>query len=239
MDIQVVESILRSFGINVQSLGEKARLNEDLGMDSQEVVELCSAIESATGVTIPDRMIDRSATVGDVLALVGDAGRPSPLVGLFEGMDGAFAEAHELRAEIACSASAAYDALWGVASWPRLLPHVQAIEVLYDDGRFQEFIMEAHSERGLLRVRSVRQGDPAEGIRYFQPEPPPFLQHHAGGWVFRALGADRCQVTALHRWTLAPGGDQAEEAARVRALLAEHARLALETWKRVLEGGAP
>jgi len=238
VDLQTVKSILGTFGINAQAVSEEARLDQDLGMDSREVIELCCALEEVTGVRLPDRAINRGATVREVLALLAGPADPPPVeVGLFEGMEAAFAHSFRLSAEMTCDAAVAYQALWEAQHWPRHLPHVRRIEVVYDDGRFQEFLMEVESERGLLRVRSVRQGSPSTGIRFFQPQPPAFLKHHAGGWLLRPLGPGRCALTALHCWNL-PGATahDAAESDRVRALLTDHARVAVETWKRALEG---
>jgi polyketide cyclase/dehydrase/lipid transport protein len=138
-----------------------------------------------------------------------------------------------------------YRALHDVREWPRHLPHVLEIDVRYDDGRYQEFFMTVSSADPRLRVRSVRNCR-TDLIEFFQPEPPVFLRHHAGSWRLRSLPDGACEVVATHAWTLAPreaaasfpDTPAATTAQRVRGLLAEHSRLALTTWRRVLETSA-
>ncbi|MCA2711299.1 MAG: hypothetical protein IM473_14620 [Microcystis sp. M015S2] len=149
----------------------------------------------------------------------------------------------ETDAIINCDDRAAYQALFKLEDWTKFLPHIQAINVLYDDGRYQEFTMTVVSEKdaGTLTVRSVRLCDGDKGtISFFQPEPPKFLTHHAGGWQFIPIDDQTCQVITFHNWNL-----QEEKAAamfsegdyeqRVADLLLNHAKFALGNWKRVLE----
>lgn len=140
-------------------------------------------------------------------------------------------------------AQTAYQALFNLEKWSKLLPHVQTVKILYDDGRYQEFTMTVISEKdaGTLTVRSVRLCDEEKGeIGFFQPEPPDFLTHHAGGWRFIPLGDQTCQVVTFHNWNLNeekatkifPGEDYSE---RVADLLLNHANFALDNWKKILE----
>ena len=154
---------------------------------------------------------------------------------LFDGMAEGYQHRCGLRLEMGCSAEAAYQGLWRMAQWPQILPHVKSVDVLYDDGRFQEFLMAVESEQGLLHVRSVRRCEPGVGIRFFQPVPPRFLKHHAGGWRFRSLAPGRCEVTTFHCWNLPDHANGELTAQSARKLLTEHARLALQVWKRHLE----
>ena len=136
-----------------------------------------------------------------------------------------------------------YDSLLRAEEWPVHLPHVLDVDMRYDDGRYQEFVMSVKSDAGLVIVRSVRKCDSPDRIEFFQPDPPAFLRHHAGGWSFEDAGPERCLVTTYQRWRLAPavaaqmfpptGGRTTDE--QVHHLLSGHARLALTTWKAVLE----
>ena len=138
-----------------------------------------------------------------------------------------------------------YQALFHLQDWPKLLPHVKQVNVLYDDGNYQEFTMTVLSEKdaGALRVRSVRLCDADKRqIGFFQPEPPPFLKHHAGGWQFIPLTDKQCQVITFHNWNLNHeksadifGQDESNYEQRVSSLLLNHANFALENWKRILE----
>jgi ribosome-associated toxin RatA of RatAB toxin-antitoxin module len=139
-----------------------------------------------------------------------------------------------------------YQALFNLKGWPELLPHVKAIDVLYDDGRYQEFLMTVTSETdaGTLTVRSVRLCDEVSWrIEFFQPKPPAFLIHHAGGWQFDPVDDGKaCEVTTYHQWNLNhPSAQHIFSAAgdayaqRAHQLLLGHAEFALENWKRILE----
>ena len=147
---------------------------------------------------------------------------------------------------IHCPPERAYEALHRIAEWPRHLPHVRGIEVLYDDGTYQEFMMTVDSNGRPINVRSVRRCEPHRSIGFFQPECPAFLRHHGGSWEFQPVEPDRCKVITQHRWNLNPGVAQemfpptadATTEERVASLLQEHARLALTTWKQVLEAPA-
>jgi hypothetical protein len=137
-----------------------------------------------------------------------------------------------------------FEALLDAAAWPKLLPHVKGIDMLYDDREYQEFIMHVASSTGLLAVRSIRRCVLNSTIDFFQPTPPAFLRHHGGGWIFRALPGGATEVETFHRWNLnhevaqktfsgpRPYGDQ------VRELLLEHACFALDCWRDLLSAKA-
>lgn len=149
----------------------------------------------------------------------------------------------EAEIDINCDANIAYQALFDLKDWSKLLPHVQAIDVLYDDNRYQEFLMTVDSDPGQIKVRSVRNcNKEALHIDFFQPEPPKFLKHHAGGWNFIKTEENKCRVVTYHQWNLntniaAEMFKDAEQGyqERVKNLLLEHANFALQNWKRILE----
>ena len=144
---------------------------------------------------------------------------------------------------IGCDVKAAYEAPFRLEGWTELLPHVRAIEVLYDDGRYQEFLMTVDSDPGQIKVRSVRNCNREKlHIDFFQPEPPKFLKHHAGGWNFIKADKNTCKVTTYHQWNLkenvaAEIFKNAEQGyqERVKEVLLEHAQFALQNRKRILE----
>ncbi len=137
-----------------------------------------------------------------------------------------------------------YLALHNMKCWPEYLPHVKNIDVIYDDGKYQEFLMEVLSEQGdLLKVRSIRKCIQESLILFFQPIPPEFLQHHTGGWKLIELDHSNCEVITYHKWNLRddiakkkfPSSTGISTQQQVKNLLRNHAKLALETWKNVLE----
>jgi hypothetical protein len=129
-----------------------------------------------------------------------------------------------------------------VGNWQAYLPHVLEIDVRYDDGQYQEFVMVVASDTGgePLRVRSIRNCRERE-FEFFQPEPPAFLRHHGGIWRFSEEDGC-CRVVVTHVWNLredvaaqlfpAAAGESTED--RVARLLAHHSRLTLEAWQRAL-----
>jgi aromatase len=97
---------------------------------------------------------------------------------------------------------AIYQLLRDAASWPWLLPHCNAVQMLYEDPVNQEFVMSVRVGEQDERIRSIRKlhGD---SIEYFQPEPPPSLTEHQGRWSLRETDAG-VEVTAWHGVVLAP-----------------------------------
>lgn len=129
-----------------------------------------------------------------------------------------------------------YCYLKDVKAWPHYLPHVKNIDLLYDDGQYQEFYMDVLSENGeLLKVRSIRRCIDSDSISFFQPTPPAFLKHHSGHWKFTAIAPNQCEVTTTHQWDLPDQPSQHLTPDHIHRLLSEHARLAITTWKNVLE----
>lgn len=158
---------------------------------------------------------------------------------------GAFAYACVERAVFDCGIDRAYEALFDLGQWERLLPHILRIDVTYDDGQYQEFIMTVKSESdgSPLTVRSVRNCAP-RAIEFFQPEPPAFLEHHGGIWRFDERPDGRTDVEITHVWNLHPELAQqifpadadGSTAEKVERTLAGHSRITLGTWQSILAG---
>lgn len=146
---------------------------------------------------------------------------------------------------IAAPMETVYRHLQAVQQWPRLLPHVEAIDVIYDDGIYQEFYMTVRSDDGTRnKVRSVRKCGPAE-ITFFQVDPPKFLDRHSGGWKFAETAGEQCVVTTYHQWalndhakTVYPPVNGRSAYEQIEKLLRDHARFALTCWKQILEQNA-
>lgn len=139
----------------------------------------------------------------------------------------------------------AYRALFDLTQWERLLPHILRLDVLYDDGQYQEFLMTVKAEKdgSPLSVRSVRNCTLGV-IEFFQPEPPAFLRHHGGIWRFRPDG-DQTEVTITHVWNLNPqaaeffpADAEGSTEQKVESTLAGHSRITLQTWQGLLAGEA-
>lgn len=213
--------------LDIEGASPGKTLEADLGMDSQELLCLREDIERRLSVTLADGELDGDLTVAGLAALISRKQLTLPSAAAFEG---------SLIEDVVIAAPAreVWDGLFDVANWPNKLPHVVAIDVNYDDGRYQEFIMDVDGADGKrISVRSVRRCLP-DRITFFQPKPPVFLRHHCGEWFFRDLGDGMTHLTTMHRWNLANGAT-AEEGTRIAGLLREHARLALDTWKGILQ----
>jgi acyl carrier protein/ribosome-associated toxin RatA of RatAB toxin-antitoxin module len=221
-------------GLSAAAAGN-LRLEADLGMDSQEIVDLTCEIERSFSIELGPKEFTRNMSLADVAAIIERASNPAAQ----ESEEGL-----EESIVIAAEPDVVYGYLHRMADWPRLLPHVDDIRVIYDDGRYQEFTMAVQGADGSpVHVRSVRRCE-SPNIAFFQPEPPVFLRRHRGGWRFEPLEDGSCRVVTFHRWILSDraaelyGPDPETARERVRQLLTEHARLALVSWKSIIEGAA-
>lgn len=67
--LEKVQAMLaEALGISADKITPDARIIEDLGADSLDVVELLSRLEDEYGITIPDEDVETLKTVGDVAA---------------------------------------------------------------------------------------------------------------------------------------------------------------------------
>ena len=65
---KVQEMLAEALNISVAKVGADAKIVEDLGADSLDVVELLSRLEDEFGITIPDEDVENLVTVADVAA---------------------------------------------------------------------------------------------------------------------------------------------------------------------------
>lgn len=97
-----------------------------------------------------------------------------------------------------------YTLLADAANWSSLLPHCQAVDMLYDDGSNQEFIMEVGTAYGNERIRSIRRcRQDVLTIEYFQPEPPSVMSRHSGRWKLNSVPGGT-EVFAHHEFQIEP-----------------------------------
>lgn len=211
------------------------RLEDDLGMDSQEVIGLLDEIERACGVRLATHDINKHMTVLECLAVIARHQQAIPQRG--ESFEFSLVEHETIHAELGL----VYEGLQRAAEWGRL-PHITSIDILYDDGEYQEFLMGVRGADGsAIKVRSIRRCQTRK-IEFFQPEPPKFLKFHCGGWILAPISKDRTLVTTYHHWSLSadaaklyPNGPDGMTDAKVERLLREHARFALNCWKEIQE----
>ncbi len=65
---KVQELLAEALNISVDKVSPDAKIVEDLGADSLDVVELLSRLEDELGITIPDDDVENLVTVADVAA---------------------------------------------------------------------------------------------------------------------------------------------------------------------------
>ncbi len=233
-----IKSIIETrMGIKRYDINPNSRLGEqEIGLDSQEIIEFTCMVEKNLDVKLPGICFTKNSTIGDVINRVQNSQASKYLKPSFEGKI-------EANLEISCTPEEAYRAIYEMHKWPEKLPHVKRIEILYNDGVYQEFLMDVESSNSeMIQVRSIRRCVPDEGIVFFQPTPPKFLKHHCGGWSFQKL-ATGCCVKTWHQWNLEPQKakelfptkDNISTNDRISSLLLTHAELALSTWKERLE----
>ena len=65
---KVQEMLAEALNISVDKVAADAKIVEDLGADSLDVVELLSRLEDEFGIMIPDEDVENLVTVADVAA---------------------------------------------------------------------------------------------------------------------------------------------------------------------------
>lgn len=73
------------------------------------------------------------------------------------------------------------DAFWDLERWPQVAPHVQAIDIHYEDDSVQVLTMTVETRGRVHAFRSVRIRQESS-IFFFQPRPPALLRSHWGWW---------------------------------------------------------
>ncbi|WP_316355596.1 hypothetical protein [Candidatus Neptunichlamydia sp. REUL1] len=236
--IDEIKTLIESLGIDCPNLKKESVIGEnDVGLDSQEIVELVCMIDKKFKVNIPHQLLSKKSTVEDVMKAIQNAQEKNANddVTGFQG---------ECTASLFIDSplESTYSAIFNMRDWPNKLPHVKEIDVLYDDGVYQEFLMHVASDSGLIKVRSVRRCIQNESVLFFQPDPPVFLKHHCGGWKFDPDGRG-CLVTTWHQWNIDSTGASSHFSIKketpvdnhIEQTLRSHAELALSTWKSNLE----
>jgi len=75
----VLDILAEQLGVERTQLTREARLEEDLGADSLELVEIAMALDEQFHISLPDEAIERVSTVGDLLDVLSEfVGTPGP-----------------------------------------------------------------------------------------------------------------------------------------------------------------
>ena len=64
---KIQEMLAEALGLSVEKVTADAKIVDDLGADSLDVVELLSRLEDEFGIIIPDEDVEQLLTVGDVV----------------------------------------------------------------------------------------------------------------------------------------------------------------------------
>lgn len=72
IDSKIQAIVVRQLNVKPEEVVGSARLVDDLGADSLDVVELTMVLEEAFAITIPDEQAEQLATVDDVRRYLGD-----------------------------------------------------------------------------------------------------------------------------------------------------------------------
>ena len=71
MIIDKIKKILsEQFDVDMSDLNDTTNIEEDLGADSVEVIDLLMSLEDEFQVEIPDEAIDEIRTIGDLAAYI-------------------------------------------------------------------------------------------------------------------------------------------------------------------------
>ena len=73
----VVDIMVERLGLQPEELGLTLLFKEDLGLDSLDLVELVSALESELGVAVTDEVAEALTSLGDVVAYVDSQRAPT------------------------------------------------------------------------------------------------------------------------------------------------------------------
>ena len=65
---RLAELVATQLGVETDEVVPEARILEDLGADSLDVVELVMNLEEAFDITVPDEDVEAMVTVGDMQA---------------------------------------------------------------------------------------------------------------------------------------------------------------------------
>ena len=74
----VLDILIEQLGVEKSQLTPEARIEEDLGADSLEKVEIAMALDEHFHISIPDEALERISTVGDIFDVLSEFVGKSP-----------------------------------------------------------------------------------------------------------------------------------------------------------------
>lgn len=196
-------------------------LKDELGLDSQELVNLSVTLSS---LCMSNEALDEfnAETVQDLISYLEknrDSWLPKDTCIVLQG-----------SVVINKDIDTVFSYIENYAYWPDILSHVTKTETEYDDGKFQKFLMYIRelTTNEEYFVESWRYVNRDIGIIDFsQPKPPNGFNVHKGGWRFRFLDENKTELISYHGFSI--NSDIELEDAIL--LIRKHIRVALRTWE--------
>ncbi|MBB4895512.1 acyl carrier protein [Streptomyces olivoverticillatus] len=74
---QITDFLVDRLGLLPEEVTPQARLKEDLGLDSLDMVELVTIVESRLGLSVDDEAAESLRSLGDVVSYI-EAQEPAP-----------------------------------------------------------------------------------------------------------------------------------------------------------------
>ena len=71
LEPQVRSLVSRQLGVGIELIVFDVSLRDDLAVDSLDLIELALALETAFAITMPDRLLDKVRTYGDLVEATG------------------------------------------------------------------------------------------------------------------------------------------------------------------------
>jgi acyl carrier protein len=68
----VLDILVEQLGVQEAQLAPDARIEQDLGADSLDIMEIVMSVEERFNLSIPDEMSERVLTVGDLFETLAD-----------------------------------------------------------------------------------------------------------------------------------------------------------------------
>jgi acyl carrier protein len=68
----VLDILVEQLGVRQDQLTPEARLEEDLGADSLDKVEIIMSVDERFGISVPDELAERVSSVGDLFEMLAE-----------------------------------------------------------------------------------------------------------------------------------------------------------------------
>lgn len=197
------------------------KLENDMDMDSQEIIELLEIIKSEQNIQSDSIFINRNDSIGKIINKVNCLSQDCE----FSRVD---------CIEVDTEPNTVLKRIWDFEQWETILPHINRIENIYCDNDYQEFFMEVKDFGNILKVKSSRiLLDKC--IYFYQPLPPVYLETHKGKWEFVRSKEGTTNIKLTHSWSI----DKRSINKNINIInqeLMEHAETTLLMWKEIFDG---